>query len=184
MGKIVALGGGVFTGKDENLWPASMRQIHQEILNLTGQRRPNVLYIPTAADDGENFITSFQKHYAELGCEVEVLRLVNEQPSALEIKAKIASADAIFVTGGKTFRMIAKWKRYGIDILLKQAYQRGTVMAGFSAGAICWFDYGCSDSFSHSPSIAKRKPFRVTALGIFNALLCPHYDSEPVASQP
>ena len=167
-------------GKAENLWPAEMRSIHQEIVRLTGKPKPNILYIPTAADDSERRIAGFQEYYAGLGCEVDVLRLVNRRPGAAEIKTKIAVADAVFVTGGKTFRMMVKWKRYGVDTLLKQAYQRGAVMAGFSAGAICWFKYGCSDSFSDSASVAHRKPFRVTALGIFDALLCPHYDSEPV----
>jgi dipeptidase E len=180
MGKIVALGGGVFMGKDENTWPAMMRPTHQEIFALSGKKNPNTLFIPTAADDSEARIKGFEKYYSGLGCDVDVLRLVNKHPDPAEIKAKIAAADIIYVTGGKTFRMVAKWKRLGIDALLKQAYQRGTVMAGHSAGAICWFTYGCSDSFSDSPSPAKRKPFRVTALGIFDALLCPHYDSEPV----
>jgi dipeptidase E len=180
MGKIVALGGGVFMGKNDNIWPPEMRPIHKEIIALTNKKRPRVLYIPTAADDSEKRITGFQKNYEEMGCVVETLRLVNEHPTKEEIKAKIETADAIFVTGGKTFRMLAKWKRLGIDTMLKQAYQKGTVMSGFSAGAICWFSYGCSDSFSDSPVVAKRKPFKITALGIFDALLCPHYDSEPV----
>lgn len=168
-------------GKDENLFPAAMRSTHQAILRLTGKQQPKVLYIPTAADDSADHIKNFQRYYIEkLGCEVEVLHLAGGSPGKAEIESKISSADAIYVTGGKTFRMIGKWKRYGVDALLKQAYQKGTVMAGHSAGAICWFTYGCSDSFSDSPSPAKRKPFRVSALGIFNALLCPHYDSEPV----
>jgi dipeptidase E len=174
MGKIVALGGGVFMGKDQNTWPASMRPIHKEIVALAEKKNPNVLFIPTAADDSEARITSFQKFYDELGCEVSVLRLLNQHPSKAAIKSKVESADVIYVTGGNTHRMIATWKRYGVDALLKQAYQKGTVMAGHSAGAICWFAYGNSDSFY------KKKPFRVTAMGIFNALLCPHYDSEPV----
>jgi dipeptidase E len=170
-------------GKNDDIWPPEMRPIHQEIIKLTEKPKPTVLYIPTAADDSEKRIASFQKHYSELGCKVEVLRLVNEHPSHSDIKSKIEVADAIFVTGGKTFRMLVKWKRFGVDKLLIQAYQKGTVISGFSAGAVCWFSYACSDSFSHSPSPAKRKLFKLTALGIFNALLCPHYDSEP-ARQP
>jgi dipeptidase E len=175
MGKVVALGGGVFLGKKENVFPKAVQPIHEEIIKLTGKRQPTVLYIPTAGDDSEDRIKDFTKYYTKkLSCKVEVLRLLNEHPGKAEIKSKISSADAIYVTGGNTYRMIATWKRYGVDELLKQAYNRGTVMAGHSAGAICWFAYGNSDSFY------KQKPFRVTAMGIFNALLCPHYDSEPV----
>lgn len=162
-------------GKKENLMPAEVRPIHEEIIRLTGKQHPKVLYIPTAANDSEDRIKRFREYYGEeLGCKVDVLRLLKGDSSRSEIKAKITSADAIYVTGGNTHRTIATWKRRGVDLLLKQAYQKGTVMAGHSAGAICWFAYGNSDSFY------KKKPFKVTALGIFNALLCPHYDSEPV----
>ncbi|HZL07841.1 MAG TPA: peptidase E [Candidatus Dormibacteraeota bacterium] len=174
MGKVVALGGGVFMGDRQDQWPVKMRPIHEEILALSGSQHPKVLYIPTAADDLEERIKGFRRYYAGLGCEVDVLRLLDERPGPAEITSKIASADIIYVTGGNTHRMIATWKRYGVDMLLKQAYAQGTVMAGHSAGAICWFNYGCSDSFY------KQKPFRVTALGIINGLLCPHYDSESV----
>lgn len=167
-------------GKHENLMPEIMRPLHQEVIRLTGKQKPRVLYIPTAADDSEEHIRVFQKYYTKLGCKVDVLCLTREHPAKAEIKSKIVSADAIYITGGKTFRMMRKWERYGVDRLLWQAYERGTVMAGHSAGAICWFNYGCSNSFSDSPSPGKRKPFRVTALGIIDALLCPHYDSEPV----
>jgi len=146
----------------------------EEIIRLTGKPHPNVLYIPTAANDSEKHIKVFQKYYSqELGCKVDVLRLLNEHPDTTEIKSKIAWADAIFVTGGNTHRTIATWKRYGVDSMLKQAHKNGTVMSGFSAGAICWFTYGNSDSFG------KKNIFRVAGMGIFNALLCPHYDSEP-----
>jgi dipeptidase E len=172
MGKIVALGGGVFV--EEDTWPAKMRPIHEKIVALTKKKNPKVLYIPTAAGDLESRIESFQKYYSKLGCTVDALRLITKRPTAAEIKAKIVSADAIYVTGGNTYHTIALWKKYGVDVLLKQAYRRGTVMAGHSAGAICWFSYGCSDSFY------KKQPFKLTAMGIFPALLCPHYDSEPV----
>src|SRR5665213_448991 len=111
MGKVVALGGGVFMGKDQNTWPASMRPIHKEIVALSGKKNPNVLFIPTAADDSEARIKSFQKFYSGLGCEVSTLRLLNQRPSKAEIKSKVESADAIYVTGGNTHRMIATWKR-------------------------------------------------------------------------
>lgn len=175
MGKIVALGGGVFMGRKEDQFPASMDATHKEILALTGKKHPDVLYIPTACPDSEDHIKLFREYYTRLGCnKVEVLRLISETPSKEEIQTKILAADAIYVCGGNTYRALATWRRYGVDVLLKQVHRQGTVMAGHSAGAICWFAYGNSDSFY------KKKPFRVTAVGIFNALLCPHYDSEPV----
>lgn len=148
---------------------------HQEIIARTGKKHPKVLYIPTAKNDDESFIASFCDYYTRLGCgQVEVLRLLNERPSTADIKAKIFGADAIYVNGGNTHRALRTWERYGIDSLLKQAHQQGIVLSGHSAGASCWFAYICSDSFY------KSKPFRLTGLGMINALVCPHYDTEPV----
>lgn len=160
-------------GKKENIFPKVMQSIHERILALSGKNHSNVLFISTAAIDSEDRIKDFTKYYSGLGAKVDVLRLIKEHPDKAGVKSKIESADIIYVTGGSTFRMIKTWKKYGVDDLLKQAYRHDTVLAGHSAGAICWFSYGNCDSFS------KEKIFRVTAMGIFNALLCPHYDSEP-----
>lgn len=158
-----------------NLETVAVKSFHKEILAHTGKKHPKVLYIPTAKDDSEEYIAGFKKYYATLGCgDVDVLRLIREKPSKQEIEAKILSADAIYVNGGNTYRMMRIWGRYGVDAALKKAYEQGIVMAGHSAGAICWFTKGNSDSFS------KDRPLKVTALGIVDAFLCPHYDTEPV----
>ena len=83
-----------------------------------------------------------------LKCKTDVLFLITEQISANEIGRKIRWADIIYVGGGNTLQMMRVWRRVGVDRLLKSAYEKGTVLSGISAGAICWFDSGHSDSMS------------------------------------
>lgn len=158
--------------------PNPLEHVHREIINSAPTASPHILYIPTAKDDREDYIAGFRYYYGTLGCQtIDVLKLLDKSTSKAEAKRKIEGADIIYVNGGNTKRMIAWWKRYGVDSLLRAAYDRGAIMAGHSAGAICWFEYGCSDSFY------KKQPFCVSALGIFPAVLCPHYDTEPVRQQ-
>lgn len=107
-----------------------------------------------------------------MGATVDTLRLITEKPSMDEVRKKIANTDVVHVSGGNTWRMMKTWRRLGIDTLLRQAYDRGVVMSGVSAGSICWFRYGTSNSFYTN------RPFRVTGLGWLNLTLCPHYDEE------
>jgi dipeptidase E len=162
-------------GKPHSSRAISAKHIHQEVLKRTGKEHPRVLYIPTAKEDREDYIDFFRKYYLGLGSsEVDVLRLLKDPPSKKEITDKIFSADAIYVNGGNTHRMLSTWKRLGVYTLLQQAHRQGIVMAGHSAGTVCWFKYVCSDSFY------KKQPFKLTGMGVINAVVCPHYDSETV----
>jgi dipeptidase E len=102
---------------------------------------------------------------------------VTERPSASAIKEKISNADIVYVGGGNTLFLIRKWKQLRIDKLLRQAFERGTVMSGLSAGAICWFRYGTSDSrMLTDPTF--REYIRVSGLGWFDLTLSPHHIAE------
>lgn len=174
---IIAIGGEEVGPLDTNGQNKQVivRAFHEEIIRRTGKKHPNILYIPAAKDDREDFIAGFEKFYTNLGAgKIDVLRLINHKPSPKEIADKIAVADAVYVNGGNSHRMLRLWKLRGVDRLLKQAWQQGTVMAGHSAGSLCWFKYACSDAFY------KKKPFRATAMGWIPAVLCPHFDSEPI----
>jgi dipeptidase E len=176
MGTIIAIGGNEIgeLQSDGSLAPVLTDAVHREIVTQTGKKHPRVLYIPTAKDDSEGYIAAFQQYYESLGCsQIDVLRLIRERPLKNDIESRILAADAVYVNGGDTFRMMEIWKRDGIDPILKEAFLKGIVMAGHSAGAICWFVDGDSDSFE------KKRDFRVTALGTINAVLCPHYDTDP-----
>jgi dipeptidase E len=118
-----------------------------------------------------------QKYFGGfLKCKTDVLFLIKEQPSKEDIQRKILSADIIYVGGGNTLQMMRIWRRLGVDTLLKSAYENGTVLSGISAGAICWFDSGHSDSMSFF-NPRKWEYIKVRGLGLVNGILCPHYNS-------
>lgn len=187
---IFALGGGTF-GEPRATYtkwslPMPAGQTHYEanttpvdklILKATGKPNPQLLLIITASEDGAHNLPmlegAFRTHFEKLGAHMETLYLITQQPPHSEIKEKIAAADAVYVSGGNTFGLMRAWRRTGVDKLLRQAWQRGTVMSGMSAGSICWFKYGNSNSFYTN------KPFRVSGMGWFDLLICPHYDTEP-----
>lgn len=111
-----------------------------------------------------------------LKCKTDVLFLVTEPPSKSEIARKILGADIVYVGGGNTLHMMRVWRRLGVDKLLKSAYEKGTVLSGISAGSICWFDSGHSDSMSfYNPR--KWKYIKVRGLGLIKGTCCPHYNS-------
>jgi dipeptidase E len=168
MGKIVAYGGGE--------WHQTL-VIQREILRLTGKPRPHVLFVPTASKDNEDSCANFAKVYRKLGANVDLLLAIRGMPSPTEIEEKTGGADAIFIGGGNTLMMLRRWKFLGIDKHLLQAYCQGKVLAGASAGSICWFESGHSDSmrgYGHDPW----DYIAVTGFGLIKGFHCPHYDYE------
>ena len=167
MGAIVAIGGGDMMA-GENL------PIDERIVELTGKRRPRTLFLGTAGGDDPQKIAEFQAHYGQrLGCDVEVLTLLRERPAADAIARSFARADLVYVGGGNSLRMMKLWRRLGIDRHFRAARERGCVLAGLSAGGLCWFRYG----YSASRRYANPDDFpyiRVRALGYFNAVFCAH----------
>ena len=151
--------------------------IDKEIIRLAGKKRPGFLFIPTASSDSEDYCRNMEKYYGErLGCRVETLLLIRQRPSAKGIREKILHADIIYVGGGNTLKMMNLWRRLGVDKLLKAARERGAVLCGISAGSICWFDSGHSDSRSfYNPK--KWQYINVSGLGFIKGINCPHYNS-------
>ena len=152
--------------------------IDREVIELTGKARPKALFIPTASYDSVEYWEGFQRIYGgDLGCETAVLYLLNLDPSREELEESILSSELIYVGGGNTLKMMRRWRKLGVDRLLEQAYNRGTVLAGVSAGAICWFSYGHSDSmaFYHPGDWSY---IRVKGMGWIDSLACPHFDGE------
>lgn len=174
MKKIVAIGGGEI-GRPG--FPVETTQIDKEIINLTGKKNPKLLFIPTASADSALYYETVKKHFGNnLGCKTDVLYLINKNLSKKEIEKKVFGSDIIYVGGGNTLNMMKVWRENGVDKILKQAYEKGIVLSGLSAGSICWFKYGSSDSRkSINP---KADLIKVSGLGLINALHCPHYDFE------
>ena len=174
MGKIVAVGGGSIGHGDR---PLETTEIDQEIVRLSEKRRPRLLFIPTASLDSPDYVAGAEEHFGgRLGCRVEALCLYADRPSKRESARRVREADIIYVGGGNTLRMMRLWKPLGVSEMLRRAYRRGAIMCGVSAGAICWFRHGCSDSRKFSNPEAGL--IRVSGLGLVDALVCPHYDAE------
>jgi dipeptidase E len=167
---LVAIGGGVIRTR-------GTAEIDREIIRLSNRKYPTVLFIPTASSDSERYCQRFVEHFGKfLNCKTDVLRLLDEPPSAQQIERKILSADIIYVGGGNTLFMMRLWRRFGVDKLLRMAYEKGIVLSGISAGAICWFDSGHSDSMSfYNPR--NWKYINVKGLGLIKGVHCPHYSS-------
>jgi dipeptidase E len=167
---IVAIGGG-------DIRTRGTATIDREIIRLSNKTHPKLLFIPTASLDSERYWKHVQKYFGKfLKCKTDVLFLIKERPSKKHIRAKILSADIIYVGGGNTLQMMRIWRRLGVDKLLKSAYQKGAVLSGISAGSICWFDSGHSDSMAfYNPR--KWRYISVTGLGLIKGMHCPHYNS-------
>lgn len=139
------------------------------VLGLAGVPRPRVLYLPTAAGDDPDSIARFEAAYHPDRCETEVLRLFGRSD---DLATPIARADVIVVSGGNTANLLALWRLHRIVDDIRTAYERGAVLTGASAGCICWFADGITDSYG--PTL---RPLG-DGLGWLAGSACPHYDGE------
>ena len=160
---IIAIGGGGFGANP------GQGIIENYILKQTKKKNPRICFIPTATGDNEAYKVSFYSTFTNLNCYPSHLDFFKRTPDLNEL---ILNQDAIFVGGGNTKSMLAVWKEWGLDKILKKAYLNGTVMSGVSAGAICWFQNGITDSWA---SNLKMMP----CLNFVKGTCCPHYDEEP-----
>ena len=174
MKKIVAIGGGEIGRPGYSIETA---KIDREIIKLSGKKRPKFLFIPTASLDADGYVKVVNNYFGKkLGCIIDVLYLVNKKTSHQEIKNKILNSDIIYVGGGNTLKMLKLWRKLEVDKILTVAYKKGIVLSGVSAGAICWFKYGHSDSRKFNNRNAAY--IKVKGLGFINALACTHYNVE------
>jgi peptidase E len=162
--QVVAIGGGGFSSDPDN------PLLDDFILGLTGQARPRVLFLPTATGNVPTYIMSF---YTAFSRRAEASHLDLFTRTAEDIGRLILDQDVVYVGGGNTANLLAMWRVHGLDAILRAAWQAGIVMAGVSAGAICWFQAGVTDSFG--PELVALDG----GLGLLAGSFCPHYDSEP-----
>ncbi len=160
----------------------------ERVLEMTGQdaSRVELLYVGTASYDAVEPRVRQTARFGELGCRVTELDVALRAPEAAVVEDALGSADAIVVSGGNTLYAVDRWRQIGLDGLLRSALERGVVVCGGSAGAICWFDGGHSDSMdptSYREPVSLDDPraydwsyIRVDGLGLLPGLLCPHYD--------
>jgi len=158
---IVAIGG---AGLSEPL-------LRQFVLGLAGKPQPRLVYLPTAMGDAPEGIVAFYEAYGAEPCQPSHLNLFNRKDE--DLAAVLLGQDIIYVGGGNTANMLAIWRLHGVDRLLRQAWEGGIVLCGSSAGSICWFEGGITDSFG--PRLSDLRD----GLGFLPGSNCPHYDSEP-----
>jgi peptidase E len=139
------------------------------LLSLSPSSRPRICLLPTPSGDSDRLIAAFFEAFARRACEPSCLRLFGapEAPAA-----QLATHDVIYVSGGNTANALALWRLHGIDLALREAFARGAVLGGVSAGANCWFECSVTDSFG--PGLAPLHD----GLGILAGSFCPHYDGE------
>lgn len=174
MKKIIAIGGG-------ELRERTTLKIDEYIAGLAkvraGERRANALFIPTASHDFMPYYNTFHKVYTGVfDIKTDVALSVFKEVDLEKMKAKFAKADMIYVGGGDTVFMIESWKKTGLLPLIEDAYERGVVIAGLSAGAICWF----SDMYTDSATVSEEtgeKYAMFKGLNLVKGVISPHYGS-------
>jgi dipeptidase E len=149
------------------------KTILKYLIGLTGKQNPKICYLPTASADNPYGIVWWYETCEGLPVQPYVMRtFLNSSPEQQTFEEIIMGMDVIFVGGGSTLNMLAIWKAQGIDTVLRKAYQHGIIMSGGSAGSLCWFMGGFTDSRPKQLSL-------VEGLGFLHYSHCPHYHSEP-----
>ena len=163
MKQIIAIGGAALPAELDNLL------LVRYFLAQTRRRKPKVAFIGTAGGDSETGRLRFYAGFSQFDCTPTHLPLFARTPRDLE--SFVLDQDAIYVGGGNTRSMLAVWRDWGLDAHLRAAWDRGIVLGGGSAGSICWFEHGVTDSVA-GPLTA------LPCLGFLPGSNCPHYDSE------
>jgi len=161
--QIIAVGGGGFSLQTEE------PLIENYFLQQVRKKNPSVCFVPTATGDSDAYIVRFYEAFERVACRPCHLALFRPPRNLAEF---VLSQDIIFVGGGNTRNMLALWREWNLDKIIRKAWRQGTVLGGVSAGSICWFEEGVTDSLPE-----KLTPMK--CLGILKGSNCPHYDSEP-----
>ncbi|MFJ7661761.1 Type 1 glutamine amidotransferase-like domain-containing protein [Lysinibacillus sp. NPDC097162] len=163
MKQIIALGGGGFSMEPEN------PLLDKYILHQSKKSNPKICFIATASGDSENYISRFYHFFEKQDCQPSHLSLFN--PPTRDLESFLLEKDIIYVGGGNTKNLLVLWKEWGLDTILRKAWEQGIVLAGISAGSICWFEEGVTDSYGDGLEPLK-------CLGLLKGSNCPHYDGE------
>ena len=160
--QIIAIGGGGFYRDPENL------ALEKYVLKQCSAEKPRVCFIPTASGEPDHYLASFYSVFLKPDCYPSVLTFFKRTP---DLRSFLLNQDVIYVGGGNTKTLLAVWRDWGVIEILRDAWQSGVVLTGVSAGAICWFEKGLTDSFSDG-----LRP--LDGLGFLPGSCCPHYDGE------
>ena len=161
--QIIAMGGGGFSMEPDN------PLLDEYFLKQTRKRTPRICFVPTASGDADGYIVKFHAAFGRFRCKPSHLSLFRP-PEDLE--SFVLSQDAVYVGGGNTKSLLALWREWGLDMIFRKAWRKGVVLGGLSAGSICWFDEGLTDSIPGRHTVLR-------CLGFLKGSHCPHYDGEP-----
>jgi peptidase E len=164
---IVALGGGGFSEETDNTL------LDDYILGLTGVPEPRVCFLATASGDAEGYVDKFHASFPSgraRASHFPVFKPLEGSP-APGARSFLMEQDVIYVGGGSTANLLSLWRLHGLDGILRDAWHAGVVLAGISAGMVCWFEEFLTDSFGGL------RPFR-GGLGMLRGSACPHYDDD------
>jgi dipeptidase E len=144
--------------------------LNRYLLALTGKDRPRVCFLPTATGDAASAIVGFYDAFPASLCEPSHLELFGVPRG--DVREHLLAQDVVYVSGGNSANMLAVWRVHDVDAMLREAWDAGIVLCGPSAGGICWFEDGVTDSFG--PELRRLDD----GLGFLPGSFCPHYDSE------
>ena len=161
--RILALGGASLAASSNDA------RLHEYLLELSGQDRPRVCFIGAAGGDNPEALAAFYSFFAR---RAEATHLALFDRRVDDIESFLLDQDVIYVGDGNTANLLAIWRTHRVDAVVRKAWQQGVILAGSSAGAICWFEGGISDSFG--PRLAAMRD----GLKLLPGSFCPHYDSE------
>jgi peptidase E len=160
--QIIAMGGGGFSEEPDN--PA----LDEYVLRASGADHPRVCFLPTAGGDNSSYTLKFYRAFAELGARPSHLQLFHR--TVEDVRRFLLSQDVIYVGGGNTAAMLAVWRVHGLDHILREAWERGVLLAGLCAGSMCWFESGVTASWG--PRMAPLED----GLGLLPGSNCPHHE--------
>jgi peptidase E len=163
--QLLALGGGGFTMEPTN------PLLDDYVLSLTSAQEPRILFLPTASGDTTAQINAFHARFADRLCVAEHLSLFRLGETTRPLEEIVLDQDIIYAGGGSMRNLLAIWRAHGLDRLLEQAWRAGVVLAGLSAGAMCWFEGGITRSSG--------PPEPLAGLGLLRGSLTVHADGEP-----
>lgn len=169
-GQIVAMGGGGFSTEPDN------SLLDDFILSLAPRQPARICFVPTASADSAPYLVKFYRAFSGRAIPTDLTLF---DPSSLprrpaktsELGTFVAAQDIIYVGGGNTANLLALWRVHELDQILRDAWSRGAILCGVSAGMLCWFRGGVTDSFGGLEALAD-------GLGLIDATACPHYDGE------
>ena len=162
---VFAMGGGGFTMEPDN--PV----LDDFVLGLSDAREPRILFLPTASGDPAAQITGFHERFSGRACRPSHLSLFRLHGSRRPLRDVLLEQDVVYIGGGSMRNLLAIWRAHGLDTLLTEAWERGIVLAGLSAGAMCWFAGGITRSSG--------PPEAISGLGLLPGSLTVHADGEP-----